>query len=102
LAEEPDQALEVLRSCREEELLSHELQPPQAQAAESDLILFSEQCFHLLSLPLCTGELWRLRQLASALPGWFVHVNGKKPESSAGALRLQRTPATTLSGSNVR
>jgi hypothetical protein len=44
LAEEPHESLDVLsRRCREE-LLPHELQSAQAQAAQSDLILeFCEQ-----------------------------------------------------------
>jgi hypothetical protein len=62
LAEEPHHAFEVLRSRGQEELLSHELQPPQAQATQSDLILqFGEQRFHLLSLALRTGKLGRVR-----------------------------------------
>ena len=36
MVEEPDQSLEVLRSCRQKELLAHELQPSQAQAAKSE------------------------------------------------------------------
>jgi hypothetical protein len=45
-----------------------------------DLILwFRQQGFHLLSLPLCIGELWRVRQLPCALPGWFVQVDDKAP-----------------------
>ena len=39
LAEEPHQSLDVLRHRCQEELLPHELQPPQAQAAQPDLIL---------------------------------------------------------------
>jgi len=43
-------------------LLSHELQSAQAQATQPDLILqFREQGFQLLSLPLCLGELGRVR-----------------------------------------
>jgi len=57
LAEEPHQALEVLRSRGPEALLPHELQSTQAQATQSDLILqFGEQRFHLLSLALRTGK----------------------------------------------
>jgi hypothetical protein len=49
-------------------------------APQSDLILqFREQGFHLLSLPLCFGELWRVDQLPRTLSGWFVladHAGG--------------------------
>ena len=68
---------------------SRELQSPQAQATQSDLILeFYEQSLHFLSLPLCFGELGRVGQLPGALPGWFLHVDGKKAERSGGALGL--------------
>ena len=57
-AEEPDQAFDVLGSSRQEELLSDELQPTQAQATKTDLTLeVCEQCFDLLPLPLCLLEL---------------------------------------------
>src|SRR5215471_1168605 len=39
LAEEPHQALEVLRSRGQEELFPHELESPQAQTTQADLIL---------------------------------------------------------------
>jgi hypothetical protein len=42
--------------------------------------------FDLLSLPLCMGECWRVRQLSCASPAWFIHVDGKKAEGSSGAL----------------
>jgi len=78
LAEEADQPLDVLRSRREEELLSHELHSPQAQATQSDLILqLCEQRFHLLSLPLCARKAGRVGQVARSLPGGFVDVDGK-------------------------
>jgi hypothetical protein len=39
-------------------LLPHELQSPQAQAPQPDLILeFREQAVHLLSLSLCVGKM---------------------------------------------
>jgi len=41
LAEEPDQALEVLCRCSQEELLSHKLQSPQAETTQADLIFNS-------------------------------------------------------------
>jgi len=89
LTQEADQSLEVLRRRRQKELLTHELQSAQAQAAQSDLILeFREQGLHLLSLPLCVREFWCVGQLASALPSRLIHVDGQKPECSAGALRL--------------
>ena len=57
--EEPHQSFDVLGDGCQEELLAHELQSAQTQAPQSDLILqFREQGFHLLSLPLCFGELW--------------------------------------------
>src|SRR5450432_2994170 len=74
-AEEPHEALDVLGHRCEEELLPHKLQSPQTQTAQPDLIFqFREQRFHLLSLSLGMGKLWRLRQLPCALPGWFLHV----------------------------
>ena len=64
LTEEAHQSLDVLRRCCQEELLAYELESPQTQAPQSDLILqFCEQGFHLLSLPLCFGELWGVNQL---------------------------------------
>src|SRR5271167_3516267 len=87
LAEEADQSLEVLGSRCQEELLPHELQSPQTQATQSDLILeFREQRFHLLSFPLCLGELWRVRQLPCSLSGWLIHVDGKIAKRPARAL----------------
>jgi len=89
LAEESDQSLDVLGHRRQEELLPHELQSPQARATQSDLILdFREQGFHFLSLPLGMGELGRLHQLPYALPGWIVLADDEASESSTGALRL--------------
>jgi hypothetical protein len=38
-AEEPHQALEVLRDCGQEELFQHELESPQAQATQTEVIL---------------------------------------------------------------
>jgi len=61
-----------------QELLAHEPESPQAQAPQSDLMLqFREQGFHLLSLPLCFGELWRVDQLPRPLSGWFILVDDK-------------------------
>src|SRR6266852_2863357 len=87
LVEEAHESLDVLGRRCQEELLPHELQSPQAQATQSDLVLqFREQGFHFLSLPLCMGECWGVGQLSCALPGGFIHVNSKKAEHSAGAL----------------
>ena len=87
LAEEPHESLDVLGCRCQEELLPHELQSPQAQAPQPDLILeFREQRFYFLSLPLCLRELGRVRQLPCPLPGGFIQVDGKKAERSAGAL----------------
>jgi hypothetical protein len=86
-AEEPHESFDVLGHGCQEELLAHELQSAQAQATQSDLILqFREQSFYLLSVPLGSGELGRVRQLSGALPGWFLHVDGKIAKRSAGAL----------------
>jgi hypothetical protein len=78
--EEAHQSLDVLSYRCQEELLAHEPESPQTQAPQSDLILqFREQGFHLLSLPLCFGELWRVDQLPRTLSGWFVladHAGG--------------------------
>ena len=77
LAEEPHESLDVLSHGCQEELLPHELQSAQAQAAQPDLILeFREQGFHLFSFPLCLRELWCVDQLASALASRLIHVNG--------------------------
>jgi len=51
MAEEPHQALEVLGSGGQEDLLPHKLQSPQTQATQPNLIFqFGEQRFYLLSL----------------------------------------------------
>src|SRR5215472_9406768 len=79
LAEEAHQSLDVLCSRCQEELLAHELQSPQAQAKQPDLILeFRKPGFHLLSLPLCASKLRRTGQLAGRLPSRLVHVDGEK------------------------
>jgi len=69
LVEEANEALDILRGRRQKELLPHERQSPQTQAAQSNLILeLREQCLHLLSLSLRGDELWCVRQLAGTLP----------------------------------
>src|SRR5271166_2580940 len=94
LTEEAHQSLDVLGYRCQEELLAHEPESPQTQAPQSDLILqFREQGFHLLSLPLCFGELWRVDQLPRTLSGWFVLVDDKAPEGSTGALWSERARA---------
>src|SRR3954469_26043355 len=101
-AEEPHQSFDVLSYRCQEELLSHELQSPQTQAAQSYLILqFREQGFHLLSLPLCFGELWRVDQLPRTLSRWFVLVDDKAPEGSTGALWPERARAALFSCPDV-
>src|SRR4051795_3137078 len=101
-AEEPHQSFDVLSYRCQEELLSHELQSAQTQAPQSDLILqFREQGFHLLSLPLCFGELWRVDQLPRTLSGWFVLVDDKTPEGSTGALGPERARATLFACPDV-
>src|SRR5438874_6625865 len=100
--EEAHQSLDVLSYRCQEELLAHEPKSPQAQAPQSDLILqFREQGFHLLSLPLCFGELWRVDQLPRTLSGWFVLVDDEAPEGSAGALCSKRARATLFACSDV-
>src|SRR5258706_4226516 len=47
------------------------------------------------------GECWRFRQLSCALPGWFIHVDGKNAEHSAGALGFERTRTETFAGPDV-
>ena len=93
--EEAHQSLDVLSHRCQEELLAHEPESPQTQAPQSDLILqFREQGFHLLSLPLCFGELWRIDQLPRTLSSWLVLVDDKPPEGSTGALWPERARAT--------
>ncbi len=41
---------------------------------------------HLVEVPLCIGELGRVYQLPCALPGRFIHVDGKKAKRSTRAL----------------
>jgi hypothetical protein len=102
LAEEADQPLDVLGHRGQEELLSHKLQSPQAQATQPDLILqFREQGFHFLSLPLGMGELWRVRQVPGALPGWSMLVDDQTPEGGTGAVWSERARTTTLAGPYV-
>ena len=59
---EPHQSLDVLRRRCQKELLPNELQSPQAQATQPNLVLeFRKQGFHLFSLPLCLDKLRRVR-----------------------------------------
>src|SRR4029077_21103004 len=102
LAEEAHEPLDILSYRCQEELLAHEPESPQTQAPQSDLILqFREQGFHLLSLPLCFGELWRVDQLPRTLSGWFVLVDDKTPEGSTGALGAERARATLFACPDV-
>jgi hypothetical protein len=102
LTQEAHQSLDVLGHRCQEELFPHEPESPQTQAPQSDLILqFREQGFHLLSLPLCLGELWRVEQLPRTLSGWFVLVDDKAPEGSTGALWSERARATLLACPDV-
>src|SRR5207248_11569000 len=99
---EAHQSHDVLSYRCQEELLAHEPESPQSQAPQSDLILqFGEQGFHLLSLPLCFGELWRVDQLPRTLSDWFVLVDDKAPEGSTGALWPERARATLFGCSDV-
>src|SRR5437879_5376244 len=100
--EEPHQSFDVLGHRCQEELLPHEPQSAQTQAPQSDLILqFREQGFHLLSLPLCFGELWRVDQLPRTLSGWFVLVDDEASEGSAGAFWSKRARATLFACPDV-
>src|SRR5438552_200134 len=100
--EKAHQSLDVLSYRCQEELLAHEPESPQSQAPQSDLILqFGEQGFHLLSLPLCFGELWRVDQLPRTLSGWFVLVDDKTPAGSTGALWPERARATLFACPDV-
>jgi hypothetical protein len=100
--EKAHQSLDVLSYRCEEELLAHEPESPQTQAPQSDLILqFREQGFHLFSLPLGFGELWRVDQLPRTLSGWFVLVDDKAPEGSTGALWSERARATLFACPDV-
>src|SRR5437764_3233146 len=83
-------------------MLAHEPESPQTQAPQTDLIFqFGEQGFHLLSLPLCLGELRRINQLPRTLSGWFVLVDDKAPEGSTGALWSERARATLFACADV-
>ena len=100
MAEEPHESLDVLGYRCQEELLPHELQSPQAQATQPDLILqFCEQGFHFFPLPLCLRKLWRVRQVPCALPGRFVDVDGEIFVLARGALRLLGTRTATFAAS---
>jgi hypothetical protein len=78
LAEEADQALDVLSGRCQEALLTNELHSTQAQAAKADVILqLCKQRFYLLSLPLCVGEGRCVGQVSGVLPGEFMPVDGK-------------------------
>jgi len=65
------------------------------------ILQFREQSLHLLSLPLCFGELWRVDQLPRTLSGWFVLVDDKASEGSAGALWSKRARATLFACPDV-
>ena len=81
------ESLDVLGYRRQKELLPNKLQPPQAQATQSDLILqFGKEGFHFLTLPLGPGKLGRLHQVPRALPRRFVLVNDQAAEGSTDAL----------------
>jgi hypothetical protein len=67
-----------------------------------DLILwFRQQGFHLLSLPLCIGELWRVRQLPCALPGWFVQVDRQGTVRLHWCIGSLRARTTTFAGPDI-
>ena len=102
VTEEAHQSLDVLSYRCQEELLAHEPESAQTQAPQSDLILqFREQGLHLLSLPLCFGELWRVDQLPRTLSGRFVLMDDKAPEGGTGALWSERARATLFAGPDV-
>ena len=102
LAEESHKSLDVLGYRGQEELLPHELQSPQAQTTQPDLMLeFREQGFHLFSLSLGMGEGWRVDQLPRTLSGGFVLVDDKTPEGSTGTLWSERAWATLFACPDV-
>jgi hypothetical protein len=102
LAEEPHQSLDVLRSRGQEELLPHELQSPQAQATQTNLMLeFREQGFYFFSLPLRVSELRRVGQLASTLSGQLIHVDSQIFISSTRASCFLRAGSATFGAANV-
>src|ERR1700732_4701461 len=49
----------------------------------------------------CAGELWGVDQLASALAGRLIHMNGEILISPTGALRLLRTCPTTFAAADI-
>jgi hypothetical protein len=57
LAEEPHQSLDVLRSRWQEELLPHELQSPQAQATQTNLMECCKQAWVLKKSTRLAGEI---------------------------------------------
>jgi len=102
MAQEPDQSFDVLCSGRQEELLSDELQPAQAQTMEADVILhLREQRFDLLPLPLCILELRCCPEISGSLPSCFVHVDSKIPKRSRRALRPLLARAALLARSDI-
>ena len=87
---------------RQEELLSDELQPTEAQATESDVVFeFREQCFDLLPLSLCLFELRCRPEISGSLPSCFVHVDGKIPERSGRALGSLLARTALLARSDI-
>ena len=106
-AQESYQSFDVLGGGRQEELLSDEVQPAQAQATRTDVTLeFGEQCFDLLplSLPLASktparsSEITMRRRIlacglliAIALMAWFVHSRFARP-TTASAESAVETP----------
>ena len=102
LTEEANESLEVLGDSCQEELLAHGPESPQTQAPQSDLIFeFREQGLHLLSLPLCFGELGRVGQLPRPLSGGFVLVDDQAPKGGTGALRSERARTTLFACPDV-
>ena len=102
MAQEPDQSFDVLCSGCQEELLSDELQPAQAQTMKADVILhLREQRFDLLPLPLCLLELRSCPQISGSLPSCFIHVDGKVSERSRRALRPLLARAALLARSDI-
>jgi len=101
-SQESDQSFDVLGSGGKEELLLNELQPTQSQTMETDAALqFCEQCLDLLSLSLCILELRCCPEITRSLPSSFVHMDGKIPERSGGALRPLRTRTAFLARSDI-
>ena len=69
--------------------------------SDQNLLYRSETAAATGTIALCLRERGRADQLAGALPGRLIHVDGKIPECSTGALRLLRACTTTFAGPDI-